>query len=990
MQAKNLKIKTRLLIGFGAVLSMVLLLGGMAFWHSGVIWQNTDYLYQHPFKVNIAVREIETNIMAIQRSMKNVALSENQEELNAAVHDINIRESEVYRLFDTIYLSYLGKKSSVDSALSAIKDWKPVRDETIRLSQAGQKREAIMRTKTIGEIHVALAMKKVEILKEFALNRAQSFYQSAEKGRNLLYLQLWLVVILIFAGSMAIIIFILRGISKPLQGLVSFSENYGEGQYHVRNDYQSTNEFGTLAASMNKLAETVQFEMNVKNGTLQIADAMLANDDLPAFCSSVLNLLMEKTNSSLGAFYLLNEDSDMFEPYFSCGFSRENLRSFSAETNEGEFGKVLLGAKLIKITQIPADSVFTFSTVAGSVRPAEIISIPVIRREKVIAIVSLASISAFTAEAHEIVRQTEKNLNMSVNAILAFERIRENAAVLDRQNEKLSIQAKELQVQTRELVEQNTELEIQKHQIDEANKLKSQFLSSMSHELRTPLNSVIALSGVLYKRLKNQISSEEYSYLEIIERNGKNLLALINDILDLSRIESGKTEIQYETFPVNEIVHHILASLQMQIREKNLEVKNLIGTEIPMLTSDRDKCHHILQNIITNAVKFTNAGSVEVSAKSNGSEIALTVKDTGIGIPANQLPFIFNEFRQVDGTTSRQYGGTGLGLAIAEKFAMKLSARIDVESEPGKGSAFTVIFPIEPPSGKPLSMAHPGLSSSYRPEAQLSELKKSQASEKTILIVEDSEPAIVQLSWILREQGYQVDIARNGFEALEAVKVKIPDAIILDLMMPGIDGFEVLEKIRGNSETANIPVLILTAMYLDASDLTRLTRNNIHQLVQKGDINKIALLSIVRQMMFPNQEPVPGIIPAQTTRQKTKAPARILIIDDNPDNETTIKVLLQDKHTIITATNGPEGVAAAGNQKPDMILLDISLPGMDGFRVFDEIRKNDLLRQIPVIAVTAKAMKGDREQILAHGFDGYISKPIDVAVFEETINKWIT
>jgi signal transduction histidine kinase/CheY-like chemotaxis protein/HAMP domain-containing protein len=989
MKIKNLKIRTRLLVGFGAILSFVILLGGIAFWHSGMIWNNTEYLYQHPFKVNMAIREIQTNVMAMQRSMKNVVLSENQEEFNDAVHNINLNEAEAYQWFDTIYALYLGKKSTIDTAYNALRDWKPVREETIRLMQAGRNKEAIGRSKTIGEHHVALLMSKLHLLRDFSLNKSRTFYNSAQESRNQLYIRLWVVLIIIIVLSFAIIYFILAGITDPLRNLVASVEHYANGRYYIRSEQNSTNELGVLAASMNKLAEKVQFDLNVKNGILEIADVMLANDELPSYCRSVVDILLLKTKSNLGAIYFLDEKTAMFQPYFSCGFTSEKLKSFAADTNEGEFGAVLIGKKLVRVTSIPDDSFFLYSTIAGTIKPREIISIPVVRNNAVIAIVSLASLDAYNAESLEIIRQSEKNLNMSINAILAFERVKEYTKTVENQNERLSSQAKELKLQTGELVEQNTELEIQKQQIDEANRLKSQFLSSMSHELRTPLNSVIALSGVLYKQLKNQISDEEYSYLEIIGRNGRNLLNLINDILDLSRIEAGKTELQYSTFSLPEMVQQILNSLQTPIRDKNLVLTTTTDQEMPLITSDEDKYHHILQNIIANAVKFTDTGSIEIHLQFLGAEVSVKIKDTGIGIPGDQLPFIFDEFRQVDGTTSRQYGGTGLGLAIADKFVKKLNGRIEVESEPGKGSTFTVILPVDIP-GDNAMRPHPEiLSTRYHADNEETDVTEFEASQKTILIVEDSEPAIVQLSWILKEQGYQVEIARDGLDALAFVQTKIPDAIILDLMMPGMDGFEVLEKVRGTLECSTIPVLILTAMFLTPSDLKRLSANNVHQLIQKGDVNKKELLSIVKRMVLPKKKIQPDEISKKVIPAKIQGPARILIIDDNADNGTTLKVLLQDKHIIFTAKDGLEGIAMAKKQQPDIILLDISLPGIDGYRVFDEMRKNETLKNIPIIAVTARAMKGDREQILAYGFDDYISKPVDHSILEETISKWI-
>jgi CheY-like chemotaxis protein len=204
-----------------------------------------------------------------------------------------------------------------------------------------------------------------------------------------------------------------------------------------------------------------------------------------------------------------------------------------------------------------------------------------------------------------------------------------------------------------------------------------------------------------------------------------------------------------------------------------------------------------------------------------------------------------------------------------------------------------------------------------------------------------------------------------------------------------MDGFEVLEKIRGTRESSTIPVLILTAMFLTPSDLKRLSENNVHQLIQKGDVNKKELLSIVKKMVLPKKTVKPDDISKKVIPAKIQGPARILIIDDNVDNGTTLKVLLQDKHIIFNAKNGFDGIVMAKKQQPDIILLDISLPGIDGYRVFNEMRKNEALHHVPIIAVTAKAMKGDREQILAYGFDDYISKPVDHAILEETIGKWI-
>jgi CheY-like chemotaxis protein/nitrogen-specific signal transduction histidine kinase len=550
------------------------------------------------------------------------------------------------------------------------------------------------------------------------------------------------------------------------------------------------------------------------------------------------------------------------------------------------------------------------------------------------------------------------------------------------------MQTKELKLQTEELHEQNAELEMQKRQIHESNRLKSEFLSSMSHELRTPLNAVIALSGVLGRKLLNKIPKDEYSYLEIIERNGKNLLNLINEILDLSRIEAGKTDLQLSKFSLNEAVGSILDTMQLQIQQKNIVVNNNINIDFPLIFTDRSKCHHILQNLIGNAVKFTEHGSIEILARIIGNEVHIAISDTGIGISEDQLPLIFNQFHQVDGSASRMHEGTGLGLAIADQYSRLLDARIEVSSKLGQGSVFTLILPF----------IQNDRSASYQlnsgPEQipgesmdSISNTRQSNSS-KTILIIEDSEPAIIQLSEILSEEGYQLDVARNGNEALARVKIKIPDAIILDLMMPGMDGFEVLENIRGTEATFKLPVLILTAKYLNKIELNRLTANNIHQLIQKGDVAKEELLNHIRNMIGRKKPPVP-VISRKAIPVVKEGILTVLLVEDNEDNVKTIEVLLGQKHNLIIARDGVDGLHKAITGKPDLILLDISLPLKDGFMVLEEIRRTESLDQVPVIAVTARAMKGDKEHFLNHGFDDYISKPIDSNIFEETLSKWI-
>lgn len=289
-------------------------------------------------------------------------------------------------------------------------------------------------------------------------------------------------------------------------------------------------------------------------------------------------------------------------------------------------------------------------------------------------------------------------------------RIFEFAAQLANQNDELEQRQREVARQRDSLATQNRELERQKLQLVEANRHKSSFIANMSHELRTPLNSVIALSSVLHRRLANTLPAEEHGYLEIIERNGKGLLTLINEILDLSRIEAGREDLSISAFPVREWLEEALAMFEFQAREKNLTLTSSVDESLPTLVSARDKCRHILQNLISNAVKFTPSGSVSISARRATDQLELTVQDTGIGIAAEHLPYIFDEFRQADSSTSRRYGGSGLGLTIARKYARLLGGDITVASEPGTGSTFTLHLPLllEVATSHPQAAENPG------------------------------------------------------------------------------------------------------------------------------------------------------------------------------------------------------------------------------------------------------------------------------------------
>jgi|GEM_PF-4423714 len=395
-------------------------------------------------------------------------------------------------------------------------------------------------------------------------------------------------------------------------------------------------------------------------------------------------------------------------------------------------------------------------------------------------------------------------------------------------------------------------------------------------KLRTPLNSVIALSGVLNRRLAKQIPEEEYSYIKVIERNGKNLLMLINDILDISRIEAGREEFEITKFNANNLVTEVVTMIRPQANQKNIELLFESSVSDLFICSDADKCRHI-----------------------------------------------FDEFRQADGSTTRRFGGTGLGLAIAKKYSNLLGGTILVKSTLEKGSEFTLSLPLRYVADNRIVEVET-TTDSHQAIKQTTLKPVSTSSDKTILLVEDNESAIIQIKDLVEGMGYRVLVAHDASEAFGIIDQIIPDAMMLDLIMPGVDGFEVLETLRNAEPTAHIPVLILTAKHITKDELKFLRRNNIHQLIQKGDVNRRELQSAVTNMLFPDT--VEAVKP-QRKPQPIEGNPVVLVVEDNPDNMITMKALLTGHYTVLEATDGRAGIEMAKEFEPNLVLMDIALPG---------------------------------------------------------------
>lgn len=989
MFLKNLKISTQLILGFIAMFAFVSIIGFVAYRQTNKMHVQTEIMYKHPFKVRRAISDIKIDVLEMRLATRKLLLTKNESELQKEVNLIKVASSNAKQQFDILRKLYLGDMTDVDNLQNAFIEWESAKENDIKNILSGKEstvEENLQAGGITNEYYVQL-QNKINVIDGFADEKSKTLYRNSERILDQLNTQLYLLIAFITILITLITLVIIRNIRNPIKHLTNVSHQFQNGNLNARSELRIKNEFGILSGAFNSMVESIKINLDLNDKTNRLVDSMLIVENAHSFFREMLPKICELTNSQMAAAYLLSEDKKHFEHYESIGMMKESIiKSFEVKQLDGEFGSVIASKKIQHIKNIPIDTSFVLKTVSGQFIPREIITIPIITNNEIIAIISLSSVRKYSDEAVKLIDRTYSVLTARVEGILNYRKIRKFSQKLEIQNTELEVQKAELDAQSNELTEQNRELEIQKNQLNEANRLKTNFLSNMSHELRTPLNSVIALSGVLSRRLKSKIGNDEYSYLEVIGRNGKHLLSLINDILDISRIEAGKEEIEISDFNAAGLVSDVITMIHSQAQQKNIDLIKIENNNKTQLTSDLHKCKHILQNLIANAIKFTEKGKVEISVNTHAENIHFIIKDTGIGISEENLPHIFDEFRQADSSTSRRYGGSGLGLAIAKKYANLLGGVITVESIPEVGSTFTLILPIVYSEDKRVIEEV-----TYKPETVSNNLKKgiplkvAQNGIKTILLVDDSEPAIIQLRDFLSTSGYKVITAQNGSEALDVMSKIIPDAMILDLMMPGIDGFEVLKTIREAEQTAHIPVLILTAKHITKEDLNFLKRNNVHQLIQKGDVNRDELIKTIEYLTADESEKKDD--KKSVNRPKIKGKPKILIVEDNVDNMITVKAILNSGYTIIEAANGIEGVKMAEKHKPDLILMDIALPEMDGIKAFQTIRGNGILEHIPIIALTASAMTSDRETILAYGFDSYIVKPIDENEFFGTINE---
>jgi signal transduction histidine kinase/DNA-binding response OmpR family regulator len=487
-----------------------------------------------------------------------------------------------------------------------------------------------------------------------------------------------------------------------------------------------------------------------------------------------------------------------------------------------------------------------------------------------------------------------------------------------------------------ELTRLAQELEDANRRIREADRMKSQFLATMSHELRTPMNSIIGFSEILSERLADRIEPKHLGFLMHIHTSGRHLLGIINDILDLSKIEAGKMEIYPEFFtvaPVVESVCQVMRGMSNQTPTIVVEV----APDIPQIETDLAKFKQVLFNLLSNAVKFSPSGSpITVRAAVDSGVVTVSVRDHGIGIDPAHHALIFEEFRQVDSSVRREFGGTGLGLALVKKFVELQGGRVSVESHLGAGSTFSFTLPVR--SGAAVVTRTPEL---------------PQRSNR-VLVIEDDANAYELIASALQSAGFLSIRARHGDEALRLAREMNPIAVTLDLVLPGIDGWEILKRLKSDEVTRHLPVVIISMV--DNRDLGMALGADDYFI---KPVDRPRLLERLR---------------AITSGDGNGRP-RLLIIDD----DAAVHALLEEDlsslgYAIVNAYSGDDGLRSAIESAPDVIILDLMMPNMSGFEVADALKDDPRTASIPILVLTSKEVSGEDRQLLHTKVCSFVQK----------------
>ncbi|MEU3628498.1 response regulator, partial [Amycolatopsis coloradensis] len=772
----------------------------------------------------------------------------------------------------------------------------------------------------------------------------------------------------------------------------------------------------------------------------RISGLMQGHRDLRVVATLIMNELTPLVGAQHGTFFLTEsgENGTRLRLITSYGHSEDPDAPSEFAMGQSLIGQAAHTKKPIVVDRTPPGFV-KISSSLGSAPPVTLIVLPIVFEDQVLGVIELASFGEFTAVRKDFLEQLMETIGVNVNTIIAnartdslLEESQRLAEELQARSEELQAQQAKLQVSNAELEEkaellaqQNRDIEVKNFEIEQArqeieeraqqlalaSKYKSEFLANMSHELRTPLTSLLILAGVLSQNSTQNLTPKQVEFAKVIQSAGTDLLQLINDILDLSKVEAGKMDIHHEPFSLRQLLDYVGTTFRPLTAEKGLDFQVTVEPNVPeLLFTDEQRLRQVLRNLLSNAVKFTEDGSVElrvklvdtiVSPSSIGHEslVAFSVIDTGIGIAEENLDSIFGAFQQADGTTSRKYGGTGLGLSISREVAYLLGGEIRADSVLGTGSTFTLYLPV----ARFTALTSPDEST-----------VDSAGAERRVLVVESEQNSLLTLlargvaADVADSHGsVQVRAVASPAEAFEELKRDSYRCVVLDTSIPGTSALSFLKRLVEGPDPVEVPVLAHASRKLSAAQ-DRLLQGHarVHpvELLPSLDMLRerimlhISASELEGILPLMHQPEGPPVLPEETAKvaDPPAAPRRlegrkVLLVDDDARNVFAISGMLElHGLSVVHAPNGRKGIEELlSDDGIDLILMDVMMPEMDGHATTAAIREMPKFAGLPIITVTAKAMEGDREKSLAAGASDYVTKPVDAAELLACMERWL-
>ncbi|WP_289057828.1 response regulator [uncultured Flavobacterium sp.] len=796
-----------------------------------------------------------------------------------------------------------------------------------------------------------------------------------------------------------------------LQVIGGIATQISKGNYDVQIDDRKADTLGALGASIHEMKDSLKNSFDLlsqkewlQSGVATLNDKMLGEKTIQKLSKDVIEFLCQYTNSSAGVLYVLDGE----EMTISGGYSyipsknREKIKK-----GEGLIGQAIVSGKMLELKTLSPDDI-QINYALGEIKPTHIVALPLMDF-KVEGAVELASIYGFSVLQLEFLNMVANNIGIALKATQNRKRVLELLeetksqaeelqiqhseleainAELEAQTEKLQASEEELRVQQEELEqtneelsersvlleEKNTEIQKKSEALELTTRYKSEFLANMSHELRTPLNSILLLSRLLSENNNRTMNNEEIEFAKVIQSSGNSLLGLIDEILDLSKIEAGKMDLEFLDVSTKEITDTLYNLFYLVAKEKNINFE-IIAKDAPIvIKTDKMRLEQILKNLISNAIKFTEKGTVSLEIKVDTDDdkiICFIVKDTGIGIPLEKQPLIFEAFQQADGSTKRKYGGTGLGLSISRELAKLLRGEIILHSKVNEGSTFTLCLPV-------LGFAINKVSVNKTPEAEEIEVQSENEEQKpryisdvvpaeieddrnsivegdkVILIVEDDINFAKSLLAFTQKKGYKGVVAVRGDYALNFALIYKPIGILLDIELPIKSGWEVLEELKNNSHTKHISVHIMSS----------------HKLKQES-LLKGAVDFLDKPVAF---DKIPEVF-MRIEHIINKESQKVLIIEDNPKHAKALAYFLETYNiNSEIKSEVSAGLSALGKEEVDCVILDMGIPDKQAYEILDGVKKSPGLENLPVIVFTGKSLSIKEELKIRKYADSIIVK----------------